>query len=106
MSKYISPLNFGAFAGNLTSNPTFKKTESGISVSRFTLAISNFYNNKQGETVNKPFFLPVVSFGDVADSIFNTFSKGDPISIVGRFQNESLDNGNSFISFIVTKIKS
>lgn len=104
MSKFIKSVNFSTFAGNLTEDPKYRITDTGISISRFTLAVSNSYTNKEGETVNKPLYLPVVSFGDIAENISTNFFKGDPISISGRLQNEVSENGNSFISLILTKI--
>lgn len=105
MSKFIPPRNYCSFSGNLVSDPTYKESNTtSIPITRFSLAVSNYYVNKEGEKVNKPLFVPVIAFGNLARDISDNFRGGDPISVSGRLQNESLEDGSTFISLIITRI--
>ena len=65
--------------GRLTRDPEIKYTQTGKAVASFTLAINRY---KSEETD----FIDCVAWGTLAESVGNTFQKGQLVMINGRLQ--------------------
>lgn len=73
--------------GRTTSVPELKQTPSGVSVTRFNLAIDRgFGDNKQTD------FIPVVAWRGTAETISKFVGKGDQILVSGSLQTMSWED--------------
>ena len=75
--------------GNLTKDPDLTTTNSGISVCRFTLAVSRRYQNAEGERETD--FINVVVWRTLADNCHRFLRKGSKCAVVGSVQTRSYD---------------
>lgn len=88
----MSGLNKVILMGNLTKDPEYKTTPSGVGVTTFSIAIGRRFA-KQGDEVTADFF-NVVAWRNTAEFVANYFSKGKPIVVVGSLQNRSWTDQN------------
>ncbi len=70
--------------GNLTKDPELNTTNSGISVCRFTLAVSRRFSNAEGERETD--FIPVVVWRGQADNCAKYLKKGSKACVTGSLQ--------------------
>ena len=93
-------LNFNqiTIAGRLTADPELKQTQSGISVTSFTVAVNR--RAKKGEEAVAD-FLPCVAWRQTAEFITKFFRKGSAICVTGSLQTRKWQdqNGNNRIAF-------
>ena len=75
--------------GNLTKDPEISTTTSGVSVCRFTIAISRKYANSEGERETD--FINIVVWRTLADNCHKFLMKGSKVGIVGNIQSRSYD---------------
>lgn len=75
--------------GNLTKDPELTTTNSGISVCRFTLAVSRRYQNAEGERETD--FIDIVVWRALADNCHRFLRKGSKAAVVGSIQKRSYD---------------
>lgn len=75
--------------GNLTKDPELTTTNSGISVCRFTLAVSRRYANSEGE--READFLDIVVWRALAENCHKFLRKGSKAAVVGTIQKRSYD---------------
>ncbi len=85
-------LNKAIVAGRLARDPEKRTTESGLSVTKFPLATSNFYKDRSGENQEKAEFHDVVFFGKTADVAAQYLKKGSIALVEGRLQTSSWDD--------------
>jgi single-strand DNA-binding protein len=76
--------------GRLTADPIYKTTETGTSITSFTIAIRRNFKNKNNEYDSD--FLNCVSYKNTADFINKYFKKGDMICVEGRVQVRNYDD--------------
>lgn len=77
-------LNNAVIMGRLTSDPELRSTQSGVAVTRFTVAVDRGYV-KQGEE-RKADFINVVAWRNTAEFVTKYFSKGSMIAVQGAIQ--------------------
>ena len=75
--------------GNLTRDPELTVTNSGISVCKFSLAVSRRYVGASGERETD--FLNIVVWSNLADNCHKFLKKGNKVGIVGNIQTRSYD---------------
>ena len=75
--------------GNLTKDPELTTTTSGISVCRFTLAVSRRFTNSEGERETD--FINVVVWRNLADNCHKFLRKGSKAAVVGNIQTRTYD---------------
>lgn len=80
-------LNKVVLAGRLTADPELKQTQSGISVTSFTLAVNRKYAKEQEQQQTD--FLSVVAWRQTAEFISRYFKKGSALCITGSIQTRS-----------------
>ncbi len=73
--------------GRLTADPESRQTESGISVTRFTVAVNRRYNKDSSQ--QQADFLNVTAWRQTAEFVSKFFKKGSSIFVVGTIQNRS-----------------
>ena len=82
MNKFI-------FIGNLTKDVDFSKTNSGISVAKFTVAVQRNYANADGE--READFFNITTWRGQADTCQKYLRKGNKVYVEGQITNRSYD---------------
>lgn len=82
-------MNKAILIGNLTKDPELTTTTNGVSVSRFTVAISRRYTNAEGERETD--FISVVAWRGLAETCHKFLRKGSKAAIIGNIQTRSYD---------------
>lgn len=83
-------INRVVLVGRLTKDPEFRTTQSGVSVTTFTLAVNRTFTNAQGE--KEADFINCVTFRKQAENVNNYLSKGSLAGVDGRVQSRSYEN--------------
>ena len=76
--------------GNLTRDPEMNTTTNGISVCRFSIAVSRRFSNADGERETD--FINVVAWRGLADTCGKYLKKGNKTAVVGAIQTRSYEN--------------
>ena len=98
----MASLNKVILMGNLTADPEYKTTPSGVGVTTFSIAVGRRFA-KQGDEVTADFF-NIVAWRGLAEFVSKYFTKGKPIVVVGSIQNRSYttqDGQKRYITEIV-----
>ncbi|HZK34205.1 MAG TPA: single-stranded DNA-binding protein [Bacillota bacterium] len=77
-------LNKAILIGRLTKDPDPRLTQSGTSVTTFTLAVERNFKNQQGE--KEADFIPIVTWRGLADTCAKYLAKGRLTAVSGRMQ--------------------
>ena len=91
----MASLNKVLLIGNLTQDPELRRIPSGTAVSTLRLAVSETFQNKGGERVERTVFLDVDVWDRQAETCSQYLSKGSPVFIEGRLQLDSWDDKES-----------
>lgn len=75
--------------GNLTRDPEITTTQSGISVCKFSLAISRRFTNAEGERETD--FINIVTWRTLAENCHRFLKKGSKAAVVGMIQTRSYE---------------
>lgn len=86
-------MNQISIIGRTTRDIEMRKTQSGMSVIKFTVAVDR--NSKDGGTD----FIPVTAFGNLADAICKFVRKGDFIGISGHLKIDTKDTSDGRRTF-------
>ena len=90
-------MNIAIIMGRICNDLELKKTPSGVSVVRFTVAVDRGYA-KQGEE-RKTDFINVVAWRSTAEFVCRYFSKGSMIAVQGAIETSRYEkNGYTFYS--------
>lgn len=76
-------LNKVVLAGRITADPELKTTQSGISVTTFSLAVNRRYSKDREQQAD---FISIVAWRNTAEFITKYFRKGSAICISGSIQ--------------------
>ena len=80
-------LNKVVLAGRLTADPELKQTQSGISVTSFSIAINRRFASRNSEQAEQQTdFINIVAWRQTAEFISKYFRKGSAICITGSIQ--------------------
>lgn len=82
-------INSVVLVGRLTKDPELKYTQSGIAVTRFTLAVNRTFTNAQGQ--READFVNCVAWRKQAENLVNYLGKGSLAGVDGRIQTSSFD---------------
>ena len=82
-------MNKVLLVGRLTRDPELRTTPGGMAVTRFTLAVSQNFTNKNGERGAD--FINCSAWGRQADNISKYCHKGSLVSAEGRIRTSSYD---------------
>ena len=75
--------------GRIVKQPELKKTQNGVSVVSFTLAINRQFASQNGE--READFINVVAYRSSADFMNTYVKKGNLLGVVGRIQTRSYE---------------
>lgn len=80
-------INTVTLVGNLGADPEFRYTTSGIPVARFSLAVNDYWTDRDsGERRLRTNWFKVVSFGRIAEIAGQYLTKGSKVAIRGRLR--------------------
>lgn len=82
-------MNKVLLVGRLTRDPELRTTPGGMAVTRFTIAVSQNYTNRNGERGAD--FINCSAWGRQADNISKYCRKGTMVSAEGRIRTSSYD---------------
>ena len=83
-------LNKVVLAGRLTGDPELKQTQSGVSVTSFSIAVNRRYVSRNSEQAEQQTdFINVVAWRQTAEFITRYFRKGSAICLTGSIQTRS-----------------
>ena len=82
-------MNKVILVGNLTKDPEMTTTQSGISVTRFTIACQRKFKNANDEYESD--FINCIAWRSSAEFIQKYFKKGNKIAVVGSIQTRTYD---------------
>lgn len=97
-------MNKAILIGNLTKDPELATTNNGISVCKFTLAVSRRYIGASGERETD--FLNIVVWRGQAENCHKYLRKGSKCAVVGNIQSrsyEAQDGTKRYITEIVAE---
>ena len=77
-------MNKAFIIGRLTNDIELRYTQSGTAVGRFTVAVDRPYTNQHGESGAD--FIPVVTFGKLAENCERYIGKGRLVSVFESIQ--------------------
>lgn len=83
-------LNHISIMGRLTRDPELRKTQSGTSVTSFTVAVDRDYSDQSGDRQTD--FIDCVSWRAGADFVAKYFRKGSMIVVDGRLQSRKWED--------------
>lgn len=95
-------INRVVLVGRLTKDPELKYTQSGVAVTRFTLAVNRTFTNQQGE--READFINCVTWRKQAENTANFLRKGSLTGVEGRIQTsnfEGKDGNRVFMTEVV-----
>ena len=81
-------MNNISLVGRLTADPERKQTQSGISVTSFTLAVDRPGSKDQTD------FLPCVAWRQTAEFVCRYFRKGQRIGLIGKLTSRKYEDKN------------
>ena len=82
-------MNKAILIGNLTRDPEARTTQSGVSVTTFTIAVNRRFTNAQG--VREADFINIVAWRQTAELCARYLSKGRKVAVEGSIQTRSYD---------------
>lgn len=97
-------INKVVFSGNLTRDCELRRTQSGVAVANYTIAVNEKYKDKQsGEIVDKAIFVDCHLWGNRAEALEQYLSKGSKVVVAGKLEQSHWEDkqGNKRISFYV-----
>lgn len=94
-------LNNCVIIGRLTRDPELKKTQSGVSFIRFTLAVNRSFKDDSGET--QADFISCIAWRAQAENLAKYMRQGSLIGVEGRIQTGSYesDKGTVYTTDVV-----
>lgn len=82
----MSDLNQCNFIGRLGDNPKMQNTQSGDAMTTFSIAVSEKYNDRNGNRTEKTEWINVQAFGKLAQIMGQYLTKGSQVFISGKLQ--------------------
>lgn len=82
-------INRVVLVGRMTRDPELRLTNSGASVTNFTLALNRNYSSADGQQAD---YINCVVWNKIAENVEKYCSKGSLVGVEGRLQSRSYDN--------------
>ncbi|MFQ5793742.1 MAG: single-stranded DNA-binding protein [Candidatus Bipolaricaulia bacterium] len=84
-------LNRIILIGNLTQDPELKYTQTGMARTRFSIAVNRRYRDREGNMQEETTFVPIVTWGNQAETCANYLGKGRLVAVDGRLRIDSFE---------------
>ena len=78
--------------GNITRDPERRFSNGGMAITSFSLAVNSRKKGKNGEYEDDPNFFDITCFGDLAEHVAESLSKGARAIVTGRLDWSSWDD--------------
>ena len=88
----MGSLNKVLLIGNLGKDPELRYTPDGLAILKFSIATSEYFNDKSGNKSEKTTWHNIVLFGKMAQNLANYLNKGKQVFVEGRINNRSYDD--------------
>ncbi len=85
-------LNRVIVAGNLIRNPELKTTNTSRKFTNLTIAINDFWKDKDGELIKKTTYINVIAWGSLAENCAKYLKKGRSIMVEGRIETDKYED--------------
>jgi single-strand DNA-binding protein len=82
-------LNHVVLIGNLTDDPELRYTPTGMARARFSIAVNRRWRDRDGNLQEETTFVPIVVWGQQAETCANFLSKGSTVAVEGRLRIET-----------------
>ncbi len=82
-------LNHVVLIGNLTDDPELRYTQNGMARARFSIAINHRWRDRDGNLQEETTFVPIVVWGQQAETCANFLAKGRLVAVEGRLRIET-----------------
>lgn len=95
-------MNKAIIIGNLTREPEFRLTQTGVSVCSFTVAVNRRFADKDGQRAAD--YIPVIVWRGLADNCAQYLHRGSKVGVVGPMQTrsyEAQDGQKRFVTEVV-----
>jgi single-strand DNA-binding protein len=102
----MASVNLAILVGNLGRDPELRYTPNGQAVASFSIATTEKWKDKSGQTAERTDWHNIVCWGRNAEVANQYLKKGNPVYIEGRIQNRTYDDkdGNRrYISEVVVR---
>lgn len=96
-------LNDCSFIGRLGRDPETKFLPNGTCVTEISIACDYSYRDKDGGNVVETNWIPITSFGKLAEMLAEYARKGNRIYVNGRFKTDRWEDGEGVTKYF-TKI--
>ncbi len=101
----VPEINLVIIAGNLTGDPVYSETQSGMPVVNFHVASNKRFRDKNGSLKEDACFIGVVAWNTLATSCRERLCKGSTVVITGELQSKKVPSGAGFHNSIEIKAK-
>ena len=81
-----SNINRVVLSGNLTRDPEVRRTQAGMPIANFGIAVNDRRKNNAGEWEDYANFIDCVMFGKRAEALADYLSKGSKVSLEGKLR--------------------
>jgi len=85
-------INNVIIAGNLTCDPSFRKTTNGTPVANFFIASNRKFKDNNGQWRENVCYIGVVAWYKLAESCYENIKKGSAVIVDGELQSRSWKN--------------
>lgn len=82
----MTDINQCNFVGRLGDNPQMRTTQTGETMATFSIAVSEKWNDKQGNRQEKTEWVNIQAFGKLAEIMGQYLQKGSQVFISGKLQ--------------------
>jgi single-strand DNA-binding protein len=94
-------INCVHIAGNLTKDPTLRKTASGVPVANFCIAVNRKYRDSNNQWAEDVCYVGIVAWSKLAESCMEKLKIGNAVLIDGELQSKKLHHEDGFSRSIV-----
>ncbi|MDD2221580.1 MAG: single-stranded DNA-binding protein [Clostridia bacterium] len=91
-------MNRVILVGNLTKDPELSTTASGISVCKFSIAVSRRFNNAEGNRETD--FFNIIVWRQQAENCHKYLHKGNKAGVVGSLQTRTYDDKDGIKRYV------
>ncbi len=88
----MSSVNKAILIGHLGKDPEIRHAQSGATITSFSIATNESWNNKEGQREERTEWHRIVAFGKLAEICGQYLKKGKQIYIEGRLQTRSWED--------------
>lgn len=92
-------MNRVVLVGRLTKDPELRRTQTGVPVTSFTLAINRTYTAPNGE--RQADFIPCVVWNKAAENVARYTTKGALVGVEGRIQSRNYQGQDGKMVYVV-----